>query len=80
MRPANEQESRTKWNIATDDRVGPVGRFLRMTSLDELPQLFNILRGDMSLVGPAPGATAFRRGVRPALPRIRTLATGSRAG
>ena len=54
LRPLDEQESQTNWNIAHDNRVGPVGRFLRSTSLDELPQLFNILRGDMSLVGPGP--------------------------
>ena len=54
MRPLNETESQTQWNISQDDRVGPVGRLIRATSLDELPQLWNILRGDMSIVGPRP--------------------------
>lgn len=59
MRPENENESQTKWNIANDDRLGKLGRFLRKTSLDELPQLFNVLRGDMDLVGPRPERPHF---------------------
>ena len=59
MRPANERDSATTWNIANDNRVGPVGKFLRRTSLDELPQLWNILRGDMTLVGPRPERPHF---------------------
>jgi len=59
MRPANELEAQTQWSVASDDRVGPVGRFLRCTSIDELPQLWNILRGDMTLVGPRPERPHF---------------------
>ncbi|RKF23757.1 sugar transferase [Micromonospora globbae] len=59
MRPVNEHESQTNWSIAHDRRVGPVGRFMRRTSLDELPQLWNILRGEMSVVGPRPERPYF---------------------
>jgi exopolysaccharide biosynthesis polyprenyl glycosylphosphotransferase len=59
MRPANELESQTQWCVATDNRVGPVGRILRCTSIDELPQLWNILRGDMTVVGPRPERPHF---------------------
>lgn len=59
MRPSDPGESDVQWSIAGDSRVGPVGRFIRRTSLDELPQLINVLRGEMTIVGPRPERPHF---------------------
>jgi exopolysaccharide biosynthesis polyprenyl glycosylphosphotransferase len=59
LKPENEEESQTRWSVAGDCRLGTVGKILRRTSLDEVPQLWNILRGEMSFVGPRPERPGF---------------------
>lgn len=69
LRPVDDRESATNWNISHDDRLGPVGKVIRKTSLDELPQLFNIFRGEMSVVGPRPERPHFVQEFRSLHPR-----------
>ena len=64
-----DEEEKKGWKIKDDPRVTKVGAFLRKTSLDELPQLFNILKGDMSLVGPRPERPQFVEKFKEEIPR-----------
>ena len=59
MRVDAEADGRPRWAVKNDKRITPVGAFIRRTRLDELPQLFNVLKGQMSLVGPRPERPEF---------------------
>lgn len=69
MEQQNPREEKKAWTVKNDPRVTGIGKFLRKTSLDELPQLFNILKGDMSLVGPRPERPLFVEKFREEIPR-----------
>lgn len=69
MRLQTEEEESKGWTTPHDPRVTGIGKFLRKTSLDELPQLFNIIKGDMSLVGPRPERPQFVEKFKEVIPR-----------
>ena len=69
MELQSADEEKKAWTVKNDPRVTGIGKILRRTSLDELPQLFNILKGDMSLVGPRPERPFFVEKYKEEIPR-----------
>ena len=69
MGQQKDSEEKKAWTVKDDPRVTKVGKILRKTSIDELPQLFNILKGDMSLVGPRPERPHFVEKFTEEIPR-----------
>ena len=82
MKIGAEKETGAVWAVQNDDRRTPIGKFLRSTSIDELPQLWNVFAGNMSLVGPRPERPVFVNKFRNEIPhymarhKVKTGITG----
>lgn len=69
MKLQSAAQEKKAWTTANDPRITGIGKFIRKTSIDELPQLFNVLKGDMSLVGPRPERPFFVEKFKEEIPR-----------
>lgn len=69
MREQTEEEEAKGWTTKNDPRVTKVGKFIRKTSIDEMPQFFNVLKGEMSLIGPRPERPQFVEKFKEEIPR-----------
>ena len=69
MKLQKEADEKKGWTVKNYPRVTGIGKFMRRTSIDELPQLFNILKGDMSLIGPRPERPQFVEKFKEEIPR-----------
>jgi Undecaprenyl-phosphate glucose phosphotransferase len=69
MEVQNDSDEKKGWTTKNDPRVTKIGKILRRTSIDELPQLFNVLKGDMSLIGPRPERPLFVEKFKEEIPR-----------